>query len=255
MYQLATGLLEPYTFLVLSLLVVLLWLWRDLRARRLGLGIAIGLLVLLCLLSTLVVGHLAVGSLEWSYPPSTVVPSSADTIVVLAGNLDVSDKEGTKVRIGGETLFRCLHAFQLYDQAGGCRIIVSGGKIEQSKSGITAAEAMRDFFILLGVPPADLILEKNSATTYENAKNTCELLREEREQRIFLVTTASHMRRAVGCFARQGTKVIPAPCNHVAVRLELSPTACIPSLNGIGGVHRALHEWLGIAWYRLRGRI
>jgi len=219
------------------------------------LEIAIGLMVLLCLLSTLIVGHLAIGSLEWSYPPSVVLPTRADTIVVLAGNIDMIDQEGIKVRIGGETLFRCLHAFELYDQAGGCRIVVSGGSVDRSKPSTTAAEAMRDFLLLLGVKPADLILEKDSTTTYENVRNTCALLRQDGEQRIFLVTTAWHMRRAEGCFTRQGMKIIPAPCNHLAVQLELSPIAFVPSLNGIGGVHRAVHEWLGLVWYRLRGRI
>src|SRR6478609_9656227 len=105
MYQLINGIAEPYTLLLLSLLAALVWLWRDMRPRRMVLEIAIGLMVLLCLLSTLIVGHLAIGSLEWSYPPSVVLPTRADTIVVLAGNIDMIDQEGIKVRIGGETLF------------------------------------------------------------------------------------------------------------------------------------------------------
>ena len=135
------------------------------------------------------------------------------------------------------------------------RLVVSGGSIDSSKPGNSAAEAMRDFFVLLGVKPADLILEKDSRTTYENARNTSQLLKPYPGERIFLVTTAWHMRRAEGCFTRQGVKVIPSPCNHLALALEISPLVVLPSLSGIGGVHRAVHEWLGLAWYRLRGRI
>jgi len=255
MYQLITTLLQPYAFLLLSLLAALVWAWRTYQPRRRSLGVALGLAVLLCLLSTMAAGHVAVGSLEWSYPPSSAVPSPSDTIVVLAGNVYVDNKEGTKVRIGGTTLFRCLHAYQLYDRAGGCRLIVSGGKVDPSQPGMSVAEAMRDFFVLLGVRPGDIVLEDKSTNTFENARNTCELLRGEPAPRVFLVTTASHMRRAERCFAKQGTAVIPAPCNHQAVRLEIQPTNFIPSAEGIRGVQAALHEWMGLVWYWLRGRI
>jgi uncharacterized SAM-binding protein YcdF (DUF218 family) len=268
MYKLITILLEPYTLLLLSLLGWLLWAWNQNRPRRQVLAVAVGLVGLLCLLSLPAVGHLAEGSLEWSYPPVSEVPARADTIVVLSANAQVVNPAGTKLRIGDETLVRCLHAFQLYDQAGGCRVIVSGGKLDPSRPGMAVAEAMRDFLVTLGVRPVDLILEDKSTTTFENARNTTELLRGEpllhaekkvlqdpSGPRVFLVTTASHMRRAQRCFARQGTEVIPAPCNHQAVRLELSPASFVPSVSGIHRVQRALHEWLGLAWYWLCRRI
>ena len=203
----------------------------------------------------MIAGHLALGSLEWSYPPSDVAPSQADAIVVLAGNFHAEGRDRTKLRLGGETIFRCLQALQLY-RAAGCRIIVSGGTLSSSKPGMSMAAAMRDFFVLLGVPATDITLEDQSKTTFENGlRNTTAILAAEPAKRVFLVTSASHMRRAERCFAKQGTVVIPAPCNHQAVRLELGPTSFLPSVEGIRGVQAALHEWLGLTWYWLRGRI
>ena len=255
MYQLINSLLQPYTFLLLSLLGVLLWAWRREQPRRRLLSVALGLAALLCLLSLPIVGHLARGSLEWQYPPSAEVPSRDDTIVVLAGSTHITNREGTRLRLGDETMVRCQHAYDLYDRAGGCRIIVAGGIVDSSAAGMTIAEAMRDFLVALGVPQDDLVMESTSSTTFENVRNVCMLLREENQPRIFLVTSAFHMLRTERCFAKQETKVIPAPCNHMAVRIEPSPTTFIPSLSGIGGVQLACHEWLGIAWYRMRGRI
>jgi uncharacterized SAM-binding protein YcdF (DUF218 family) len=201
------------------------------------------------------ISYLAIGSLEWPYPPTDAVPSPSDTIVVLSGNMFVDNQEGTKVRLGSESLYRCVYAAKLYKQAGGCRIVVSGGKVEPSRPGLTLAEAMRDFLVEVGVKPGDLMLENNSSTTFENARNTSQLLSKWPGERVFLVTTASHMSRAARCFGRQGTTIIPAPCNHQALRLDPSFTNFVPSVDGIRGMHRALHEWLGVVWYWLRGRI
>jgi uncharacterized SAM-binding protein YcdF (DUF218 family) len=255
MYELITGLLEPYTLLLLSLSGLLVWIWRRERPRRLTTGVAMGFIFIWCLLSLPIVGYLFEGSLEWQHPPSDQFPTRVDTIVVLAGNADAVNQEGTELRIGDETLFRCLHALQLYRQAGGCRVIVSGGKPYPAQAGTSMAEAMRDFLVELGVTSADLVLEDQSTTTFENARNTCRLLNGGHEQRVFLVTTASHMLRAERCFARQGIGVVTAPCHHRAMQPDPLPNILIPSLSGITRVQRSLHEWLGLAWYWLRGRI
>jgi uncharacterized SAM-binding protein YcdF (DUF218 family) len=256
MYQFLNALLEPYTFLLFSLLAILIWAWRSSQDRRRSLTLAIVLLICLLLLSMPATGYVALRSLEGAYPPSTAIPSSMNTIVVLGGDSFIDSQDGTTVRIGGETLYRCMHAAQLYQRAGRCRIIVSGGKVDPSSSSLTLAEAMRDFLLIVGVQPDDLVLEQNSSTTFENVRNTSQLLNDEQAgQQIFLVTSASHMTRAARCFERQGIKVIPAPCNHVALRFDSSVAMFIPSVNGIHGVHRAVHEWLGVVWYFCRGRI
>jgi len=256
MYQLLTSLLEPYTFLLLSLLVVLVWTWRGTPSRRRSLGFAIALLIALLLLSMPASGYLALRGLEGAYPPVAAVPSSHDTIVVLGGDSFIDPEDATTVRLGGETLNRCVYAAQLYKRAGQCRIIVSGGLVDPSRPDSSLAKAMRDFLVVVGVRPEDVVLERNSTTTYENARNTSQMLLAEQSGRSpFLVTTAFHMLRATRCFERQGIKAIPAPCNHQTVRPDASITMFIPSLSGIQGVHRAVHEWLGIAWYYVRGRI
>lgn len=255
MYHFIVELLSPYTFLVLALAGALIWGWRGKRPHSRPQRFALGLILLLCTFSLPAVGHFARGSLEWNYPQSNEVPSQNDTIVVLAANTHITNREATKLRLGDESLYRCLHAHDLYEKAGGCRIILSGGIVDSSPDGMSVAEAMQEVLVALGVPPANLVLEDESSTTYENARNTCRILNDETQARVFLVTAAFHMYRAERCFAKQGATVIPAPCNHLAVRLELSPRSFIPTLSGIGGVQLASHEWLGIAWYWLRGRI
>jgi len=175
--------------------------------------------------------------------------------VVLSANIVVEDDAGRQVRLGQATYERCHYAARLYRQAGRCRVVLSGGKVDWSARGPTFAAAMRDFMIEVGVRPDDLILEEKSSTTFENAAFSKPLLGDLAGVRVFLVTDASHMGRSQRCFRAQGVDVIPAPCNHHALNWEFAPTNFVPAASGILAVDTAAHEWLGCVWYRLRGRI
>jgi uncharacterized SAM-binding protein YcdF (DUF218 family) len=255
LYELVVGLLEPYTFLALCLTAALAVAWRQTRPRGRALKAACLVMGLLFVLTTEAVGYLAIGSLERAYPLSAGVPKPADTLVVLSGGLSISDDEGHQVRLGDDTLKRCLYAVRLYRRSGGCKMILSGGKVDWSKPGPTYAAAMRDFVVELGVRPEDVVLEEKSSTTYENALYSKPLLPETDRGTIFLVTEATHMYRSEKCFRKVGIDVKPAPCDHHVGRLEVVPSTFLPSARGASQLVRASHEWLGVVWYRLRGRI
>jgi uncharacterized SAM-binding protein YcdF (DUF218 family) len=256
MYPLMVQLLEPYTLLLMSSTVATACAWRGQRPRSRPLKTATALLGLLALLSTPLAGYLAQGSLEWSYPPTSEIPAAADTIVVLAGGLVVDDDAGTQVRLSDSTLQRCVAARRLYRRAGGCRLVLCGGKVDWSTPGPTLAVAMRDFLTEAGARPDDLVLEEKSSTTYENALFSKALLNSAGREgaRIWLVTEATHMRRAMGCFRTLGIECTPAPCDHHAWREEFSILSVIPCARGVSRVAQAAHEWMGLFWYRLRGR-
>ena len=256
MYELFVGLLEPYTFLALCLTVALALAWRQTRPRGRALKAACVVMCLLFVFTTELTGYLAMGSLEWAFPMSAAIPKPTDTLVVLSGGLSVSgDGANLKVRLGDDTLKRCLYAVRLYRRSGGCRMILSGGKVDWSKPGPTYAAAMREFVVELGVRPDDVVLEDKSSSTYENALYSKPLLQEAGEGTIYLVTEAAHMYRSERCFRKQGIDVTAASCDHHVGGLELIPTTFLPSSRGASQVVRAAHEWLGVVWYRLRGRI
>jgi len=257
MYALLSQLLEPYTLLVVGLAIATACAWRRQRPPSRALRVGVLLLGVLVIVSMPVAGHLALGSLEWSYPATSEVPAAADTIVVLGGGLVVDDDAGTRVRLSDSTLQRCVAAWRLYRRGPGCRMILSGGKVDWSIPGPTLAVAMRDFLLEAAVRPDDLVLEDKSSTTYENALNSKAILEAEGggNRRVWLVTEAAHMRRSEGCFRALGIEVVPVPCDHHATRAELSIRFFIPAARGISQVGQAAHEWLGWVWYRLRGRV
>lgn len=92
-------------------------------------------------------------------------------------------------------------------------------------------------------------VESGSRNTAENARYARYLLP---SRRVLLVTHALHMRRARMMFEASGFEVVPAPLHYTSgvgpVRVALIDF--IPSAEGLAVSHAALHEYIGLAWYR-----
>jgi uncharacterized SAM-binding protein YcdF (DUF218 family) len=66
-----------------------------------------------------------------------------------------------------------------------------------------------------------------------------------------LVTHAWHLRRAVPLFEAQGFDVVPAGTQFSRGSLD-TLFDVLPTHTGLRDSTFALHEWLGILWYKLR---
>ena len=255
MYRLLTDLAQPAFLLALLALLAFANLWRKRRESRRRLLLLAVPLLLLSICSTPLVCYLALGSLEWSYPPLEEPPDDVQAIVVLAGRLNLLDDAGTQVELGEDTLYRCLRAADLYRRGKPRPVLVSGGKVDPTSPGPSLAAAMREFLRGQGVADNDLIVEDVSRTTYENAVESGHLLAERGIRKIALVTDAAHLRRAVGCFRKQGLEVVPCGCRYRAAHLEWSAWTFLPNASAARGFQEAWHEWLGTVWYRLRAKM
>lgn len=255
MYRFLVDSLDPFLLLFLLSGLAILNLWRKRRETRLRLLLVTLPFVLLSLVCTPAVSYFAVGSLEWRYPPLDGRPPDAQAIVALSGGLRPVDEKWSRVELGDDTLRRCLLATRLYRQGKRCPVVLSGGKVDAERPGPTLSTAMRDFLVESGVDESDLVLEDRSATTYENAVKSANLLKQRGIERVILVTDAMHLRRAEGCFQAQGIEVIPRGTSYRANFLSCSPSDFLPNASAARDMKRVLHEWLGILWYQLNGRI
>jgi uncharacterized SAM-binding protein YcdF (DUF218 family) len=181
-------------------------------------------------------------------------PGDVDAIVVLSGGFFPADGPRTKPELDDDTQGRCLKALELYRRPKRCRILVSGGDPGESPAP-RCADVMRDFLLELGASPADVIVEKHSRTTYENAVESCRLLEKEGLRKILLVTSAIHLPRSVACFRKQGVETVPCPCQFRATPSDSSRYGFLPSPSALQDSQRVCHEWLGRAWYWFKGRI
>ena len=103
------------------------------------------------------------------------------------------------------------------------------------------------------------MIEETSRNTFENAREAKAVLEREfpgdDHPRVILVTSSIHMLRSVLVARKAGLDPVPAPADYPIGRVPHSPLAFYPSPEIFLVSTRCLHEWLGIAAYRLMGRL
>ncbi len=241
MYQLAKHLTHPYFLFVLILGTALVWSWwkKGPQSRWRLLALTLPYLALV-VVSLPALAFVAVGSLEWRYPVLNEMPADAQAIVVLSGGQYSS-------------FYRCQRAAELYRAGHPRPVLMSCGPDYTTQN---EGDRLRAHLLRSGVRAQDLLEERQSANTYENAVHTHEILTKRSIRRIVLVTDAMHLPRAVACFEKQGFEVIPAGCAYETeggFSNELFDY--LPDSRAIAHIDYACQEWLGMAWYRMCGRI
>jgi uncharacterized SAM-binding protein YcdF (DUF218 family) len=254
-YALIVSLLDPLVFgyLLLVLTTGMLW-WRRVLGRKWLMVISL-LVLAVGFGSTSLCGYLVIGSLEWQYPPRTEPLPPNQVIVVLGGAILPPDQVRPETELGESTLVRCLAAARLYRESDPHTIISSGGAAHDTR-GIRAADVMRDFMQTQQVDPSDLVTETESRSTYENAIGVDRYLKEnDLPRRVVLVTDAMHLWRAEACFAAQGVDTIPIGARYRATSLEPTIRTIMPNSRSAAAVGDAIHEWVGMLWYWMLGRV
>jgi uncharacterized SAM-binding protein YcdF (DUF218 family) len=254
-YKFFTSLLMPEGWITGLLIASILLSWSESqRRKRWARRLAVTALLLLYLLSIRPVSYAMTASLERRFPPPQFLNTQQfDAIVVLGGG--VRPEGGTRpvADLGTSSLRRVVCGIYYYRQGLAPFLVLSGGNGNPYGDAPLEAEEMQRAAMLFGVPPSALLLEPNSRTTSENAVNT-KLLLDDRS-RILLVTSALAMPRAFGAFAHQGFTVTPAPCDYIAGELNLHVGSFIPDANDLAESKAAIHEYLGLAFYSLTGRM
>ncbi|MDP3267317.1 MAG: ElyC/SanA/YdcF family protein [Sulfuricurvum sp.] len=149
--------------------------------------------------------------------------------------------------IGLVSLARLNEGVSLYKAHPNMKLIFSG---YGGNDPISNARKNAQMAIALGVDPADIILLESPQDTQEEAMASKKIIG---DQPLILVTSASHMVRASALFRKAGINVIPAPTDfQIKKNDELLQ---FPSADGLGRSEAAFHEYLGLAWGKLKGSL
>jgi len=212
------------------------------RTRRLWLPLAAASGLVLLVFSNGLVATLLMSPLEYEYPAlhDPTRHPEVRTIVVLTGWAADDDFFPLSAKMNSSSAFRVLEAANLYAARPDCRVLVSGS--------VTAAQIMRQQLQRLGVPDQALLIDSESKNTAASAARVRELLG---NAPVFLVSSAGHMRRAMWTFQQQGVQPIAAPTDHLLPRSPWS-AKWTTSAAHLQASDLAAHEYVGLAWYRLR---
>ncbi|MCE2859458.1 MAG: YdcF family protein [Oxalobacteraceae bacterium] len=242
---LAAFLLPPLSLVMLGCLG---W-WLAKRFRVAGNTLIMTSIALLMILSTSAGSRLLVVPLEHrSLPVPNPRMVDAQAIVILGGGRSfAAPEDGDRDQPGAQTLARLRHGARLH-RLTGLPVLVSGGAPDRGGESEAAvmSRALREDF----QTPVRW-LEDTSENTAQNAARAATLLREAGIDRVLLVTDAIHMPRAMQIFSKTGLVIMPAATDFRS-RKPLSAADFIPSAVSLQTSHYALHEWIGMFWYRLR---
>ena len=232
--------LPPVSLFLLALFGLAILRWRP-RLGRFCMGFA---LAALYALSTPLVGGALIRGVQ-AGDALTRYDHDAGAIVVLGAGVTAAAEYGGDT-VSSASLVRLRYAARL-NRLSGQPILVTGGwgSDLHLSEGEAMAQALETSF-----RAAAQWVETQAANTYENAVSSAAILHPLGITRIYLVTNGWHMRRGVAAFEAAGFEVIPAP---TAIHAEARPslTSLIPNAGSLGASAIAVHEWLGLIWYRL----
>lgn len=233
-------LLPPFNLLLLGAGGVILLKSRP----RLGKRIIIISFSLLYLLATPFISGRLIQLLE-TKPAITFDQHEAEAIIILGAGTYFNAPE-----YGGDTvncfaLERLRYGARLYERTGKPVLVSGGNPAGGEAEGRLMKEALEHDFKV----PVKWV-EDRSDNTFENAKFSYQVLRAAGITRIYLVTHAWHMPRAVAAFEKAGFIVTPAPTGFNTTR-AISILDFLPRAPALVNSYLAIHEWLGIIWYQL----
>lgn len=242
-----------YPFLIVGLTAGVALLFSGDRWRKRGRTWLVVLVGSYLLLSTPLVAVALEGILGAGSPriERASEAEGSELIVVLTGG-------GVTLRAGEArpydilsraSVYRMLEAERLHRLLGGTPLLISGGPAGGVPAGRPEAEAMRDDLIGRGILPDLVAVEATSPDTHEQAVRVGEWVRERGVDSFVLVTSAQHMRRALGAFRAEGMAPIPSAA------LEPPPDGprLMPSSEALDRSYHAVREMVGLAYYAARG--
>jgi uncharacterized SAM-binding protein YcdF (DUF218 family) len=237
-------------FLVLALGVLLLWTpWR-----RFGRLLATLAVLVAAVLIAVPAGEWLLKPIEARFSRPLTMPEKVDGIVVLGGDFDAKlATERGPLSPGRNGAPRLMAAADLARHYPNAKIVFAGGSGNLFDQQTREADIAAKILLTLGVDLSRVVFDRNSRNTYENALNAFRLVLPKPDETWVLVTSASHMPRAVGCFRRIDWNILPYPVDYWT-HVDPPGPGQLRFDGGMRVLERAMREWIGLGAYYMMGR-
>ena len=244
--------LDPLALLGLLLFAYLLY--RAVTAGLRRIWPAAGFAALLLLASAPAIVNPLIAAYEGRYPERPCVSEEGLPIVLLGGGIDGRASSPEQIAyLHAAGYKRTVKASDLALASPDAPVYVSGGIYRD----VVEAEVMAQLMRRLGVPPAQMRLETQSANTFENARMVAALMGEDAQngvRTVRLVTSAVHMPRAAAVFQAVGLQVCAVPAEYIGLK-QVPWAALLPQSSALVKTAAITHELIGWAFYKLSGRL
>jgi len=146
---------------------------------------------------------------------------------------------------------RLLQSMMLFEQGVIDTLYISGGGATALRKDLQEASVIHSYLESINFPIDRIIIEDQSRNTVESARFAKEVI--DQNQQLLLITSASHMPRARGCFEKQAFKVKEYPTVFLTNDEMINPSMFLPSDDALLKWNILFKEWMGYAAYWVAG--
>ena len=185
-------------------------------------------------------------------------------------SMNVLEKHEVGIVLGGYSVFatkanqvnfsesadRFIAGIELYKQKKIKKLMYCGGHGSLFNYHAPEGQYSVELAARLGIPERDLIVESNSKNTWQNAVNSKKVLDSLGiNGSVILITSSVHMPRSLGCYNKVGFKdVTPYVVDgSTGPHKWLIDYLLIPNPYTLMSWNKIIHEWIGLATYKLIG--
>lgn len=238
-------------YLLVGAVVFLRSVRKDPQMRR-GWYLLVTSIIFLYFLSCMPVATSLSYFIQKSYEqPSEETLKELNFVVVLGGGISRGFNE--KAEPSSATYTRVVRGVEVFQKSSPATILVlSGGPDEEGSE--SEASVMSRIAERYGISENQMLLEIKSHNTEEEVLELKQILPGNYSRNIGLVTSALHMPRALLIFQKQfpSDHVIPISADTIFRPQFLGIQSFIPSADALSMSTAVFHEWIGIAWYKMR---
>ena len=179
---------------------------------------------------------------------------SAGAIVVLGGGIDQL-KVGSNVLIypSEPSALRVLEGARVFRLLGGIPLVVASGGTPAVGQQRAEGDVMAQALVELGVPRDRIVVDSVSMTTHDQALQVTRLLKARGIDRFIVVTSPTHMLRAVAVFRAQRADVVPSAAAQLRER-SWTPPFFLPNRDSFQVSRNAVYDYAALGYYWARGR-
>lgn len=236
-------LVNPYFLCLFLLGLCTVFLWRHIYPVFVRVTLSLVFIFLLAI-STGWLPRYVTNKLESQYPIVTQTDPTIKWVVVLGGGKSQSQGMPANDLLTTQSIKRLVEGVRLFRSLPLAKLVLSGGSFtaEQQPEAILSAQLAKWF----SIPEQKMVLELNSNNTADQARELVSIVH---DQPFYLVTSATHMPRAMALCQQQGLHPIAAPTDFTfsggmdAWEKMIIPNAYNPYYFSI-----AMHEVLGRIW-------
>lgn len=247
-------LIQPVGLAWATLLILAILLWR-MKRRGFAVLAAIMFVMITLVGSTCFPGTL-LRRLERPWAGVKIADLAAcDVVVVLGGGIEPSRHEVGSMHFtgSGDRIIMGLELMRL----GKAPVIAFGGsEMDVGGRKIVEADLAKEWLESWHLPEVHEVVSLGAnENTRQEGEKVARLAKARGWHRVLLVTSASHMERAVAVFHKLGVETVPAPCNFLTGADADPPLfrVTVPGGDGFDKLKVWIHEMVGWFVYKRRG--